>query len=270
MAITLGVDVGGSTTKIVGLEKGILGALQVRAGDQQTSLFGAIGHFLHKYNLSLDKIEKIVLTGVGAALIQEDIYGVPTVKVNEFEAIGRGGLLLSGEEKALVVSMGTGTAFVYAEGENVRHVGGSGVGGGTLIGLSSKLLGLKEIDAIIALAEKGDLSMVDLTIGEISNAEVSNLPVDATAANFGHVKPTAKDEDFALGLLNMIYQTIGVLSGFYCKERQIEKVVFTGSLAALPQAKEMLEAVGALYGLEFIIPKQEIFATAIGAAILKK
>ncbi|MBQ7096425.1 MAG: pantothenate kinase [Clostridia bacterium] len=269
MAMTLGVDVGGSTTKIVGLDGGIIGALQVRAGDQQTSLFGAIGHFLHKFDRSLEQVEKIVLTGVGAALIEEDIYGIPTVKVNEFEAIGRGGLLLSGEQKALIVSMGTGTAFVYAEGDQVRHVGGSGVGGGTLIGLSSKLLGVKEIDAILDLAKDGDLSMVDLSIGEISNGEVSNLPSTATAANFGHVKPCAKAGDFALGLLNMIYQTVGVLAGFYCKERQIKKVVFTGSLAALPQAKEMLEAVGALYDLEFIIPENEIFATAIGAASLQ-
>lgn len=268
MAITLGVDVGGSTTKIVGFDHGVVGTLQVRAGDQKTSLFGAIGHFLHEYDIKPNQLEKIVLTGVGAALIQEDLFGIPTVKVNEFEAIGKGGLLLSRVEKALVVSMGTGTAFVYADEKGVQHVGGSGVGGGTLVGLSSKILGVKEIDAILDLAKEGDLSMVDLSISEISNAEVSNLPKHATAANFGHVKPTAKGGDFALGLLNMIYQTAGVLAGFYCKGKEIKKVIVTGSLAALPQAKGMLDAVGALYDLEFIIPENAIFATAIGAASL--
>ena len=266
MAITLGVDVGGSTTKIVGFDQKILGALQVRAGDQKTSLFGAIGHFLHEYKIRPEQVEKIVLTGVGAALIQEDIFGVPTEKVNEFEAIGKGGLLLSGERQALVVSMGTGTAFVYADEDGCSHVGGSGVGGGTLVGLSSKLLGVKDIDAILELAEQGDLSMVDLSISEISTGDVSNLPKDATAANFGYVKPTAKAGDFALGLLNMIYQTAGVLSGFYCRGKGIKKVIVTGSLAALPQAKAMLGAVGALYDLEFIIPENAVFATAIGAA----
>lgn len=268
MAITLGVDVGGSTTKIVGFDQGIIGTLQVRAADQKTSLFGAIGHFLYHNGISLEQVEKIVLTGVGAALIEENLYKIPTIKVNEFEAIGRGGLLLSGLSEALVVSMGTGTAFVHAKGEAVTHIGGSGVGGGTLIGLSSKLLGEKDIEAILALAEKGSLSQVDLSISEISNAEISTLPSDATAANFGNVKSTAGREDFALGLMNMIYQTAGVLSGFYCKDHGLKKVVVTGSLAALPQAQKMLDAVGALYDIRFIIPEDAIFATAIGAALL--
>lgn len=37
MAIILGVDVGGSTTKIVAFDKEIIGTLQVRANDQMTS-----------------------------------------------------------------------------------------------------------------------------------------------------------------------------------------------------------------------------------------
>lgn len=69
MSVILGVDVGGSTTKIVALnEKGeICGFLQVRAGDQLTSLFGAVGNLLYSLGLSLRDVQKIVLTGVGAA-----------------------------------------------------------------------------------------------------------------------------------------------------------------------------------------------------------
>ena len=162
MSIILGVDVGGSTTKIVAFDQKVIGMLQVRAGDQLTSLYGAIGNLLHQHNLSLSQVEKIVLTGVGASLIDEDIYGIPTVKVNEFAAIGKGGLLLAEETEALVVSMGTGTAFVYAKGDQIEHIGGSGVGGGTLIGLASKLVGESDFEAILALAEQGDLSHVDL------------------------------------------------------------------------------------------------------------
>ena len=81
MSIILGVDVGGSTTKIVAFDQGVIGMLQVRAGDQLTSLYGAIGNLLHRHNLSLADVKKIVLTGVGASLIHEDIYGIPTVKL---------------------------------------------------------------------------------------------------------------------------------------------------------------------------------------------
>ena len=135
MAIILGVDVGGSTTKIVAFDKEIIGTLQVRANDQMTSLFGAIGNLLYQHRLKLEEIEKIILTGVGATLIKKDIYGIPTFQVNEFEAIGYGGLMLSGLSEALVVSMGTGTAFVQASKDQITHIGGSGVGGGTLLGI---------------------------------------------------------------------------------------------------------------------------------------
>ena len=89
MSVVLGIDVGGSTTKIVAHENKIIGMLQVRAGDQLTSLYGAIGHFLQTYHLNLADVERIVLTGVGASLINENIYGIPTQKIAEFEAIGK-------------------------------------------------------------------------------------------------------------------------------------------------------------------------------------
>lgn len=269
MSVVLGIDVGGSTTKIVAYQNEIIGMLQVRAGDQLTSLYGAIGNFLQTYRLTLSDIKKIVLTGVGASLIQGDIYGIPTETIAEFEAIGKGALLLGGEERALVVSMGTGTSYVDASSEKITHIGGSGVGGGTLMGLSSKLLGVTDIEAIIALAEKGDLANVDLSIGEISNGEIPNLPENITAANFGKIKSTATKADLALGLMNMIYQTAGVLAAFCATGRGIKKVLFTGSVADLPQANELLQAVAALYkDLEFVIPKNATFVTAIGAAIL--
>lgn len=268
MGVILGVDVGGSTTKIVAFDQKVIGMLQVRAGDQLTSLYGAIGNLLHQYNLKLKDVEKIVLTGVGASLIREDIYGIPTCKVNEFAAIGKGGLLLAEEDDALVVSMGTGTAFVYAKGDQVEHIGGSGVGGGTLVGLSHELLGVTDFDAILALAETGDLSHVDLSVQDISSANISTLPKNVTASNFGRIKSTATKGDLALGLINMIFQTAGVLASFTAKARGFRKVIVTGSLTAIPQAQEIFDGVEGLHGIPFILPPEGTFATALGAAAL--
>ena len=270
MSVILGVDVGGSTTKIVALDPKPIGMLQVRAGDQLTSLYGAIGNFLHQYHLSLKDVKKIVLTGVGASLIEEDIYGIPTCKVNEFAAIGKGGLLLADEEDALVVSMGTGTAFVYAKGNQIEHIGGSGVGGGTLIGLSQKLIGETAFDAILSYAESGDLSHVDLSVQDISTADISTLPKNVTASNFGRIKSTATKGDLALGLINMIFQTAGVMAAFTAKARGFKKIIVTGSLTAIPFGKEVFEGVAALHGIPFIIPENATFATALGAAALQK
>ena len=76
MGIILGVDVGGSTTKIVGFssDNKLVGTLQVRATDQITSMYGAIGHFSRHYCIPLNAISKIVLTGVGASFISEKAY----------------------------------------------------------------------------------------------------------------------------------------------------------------------------------------------------
>ena len=69
MEIMLGIDVGGSTTKIVGLRGAdCFGMLQVRAADQITSMYGAIGNLLSKSGFVPDDVSVIYLTGVGASL----------------------------------------------------------------------------------------------------------------------------------------------------------------------------------------------------------
>ena len=124
MSMVIGIDIGGSTTKIVGFSSrdDFIGALQVQATDQITSMYGAIGSFTQRYSLSLSDISKIVLTGVGASFFSENIYNIPTIKVDEFRAIGYGGLYLSGMEEAFVASMGTGTAFVRAGRQEIVHM----------------------------------------------------------------------------------------------------------------------------------------------------
>jgi type II pantothenate kinase len=102
MSIILGIDVGGSTTKIVGLREGeLVGMLQVRAADQVTSMYGAVGNFLQGHGISLGDVSAAVLTGVGASFFDGPIYDLETHKVNEFLAIGHGALLLSGLQEAL-------------------------------------------------------------------------------------------------------------------------------------------------------------------------
>ena len=103
----LGIDIGGSTTKIVGLKQDgtPLSMLRVKAGDQVTSLFGALGRYMTENNLALTDIRRIVLTGVGADFVKQDIYGVPTYKADEFSASAMGALALSGQESGVVVSI---------------------------------------------------------------------------------------------------------------------------------------------------------------------
>ena len=113
MKIKVGLDIGGSTTKIVGINDGKLVAKAiVKAADPVASAYGAVGKLVNDNNLKIEDIEQINMTGVGASFPTAPILGIKTVSVKEFMATGLGGLYLSGLEKAVVVSMGTGTAYL--------------------------------------------------------------------------------------------------------------------------------------------------------------
>ena len=96
MGVILGIDIGGSSTKIVGLrpDLSVIDMLRVKADDPLTSLYGAMGNFLSTHDLQLSDIRHIALTGVGASYVEGDIYGVKTIKVAEFPSVGTGGLSL--------------------------------------------------------------------------------------------------------------------------------------------------------------------------------
>ena len=166
--IVIGIDIGGSTTKIVGFDttdhrNTLIKPLFVKATDPITSIYGAFGKFLDVNGFGLSDIEKVMVTGAGSSYMSRPIYDLPCEKIAEFNSIGLGGLYLSGLDKALVTSCGTGTALVYAERDkDPRYLGGTGVGGGTLVGLSKKMLGMDNVTHVSALARNGDITKVDL------------------------------------------------------------------------------------------------------------
>ena len=270
MSIILGIDIGGSTTKIVGLrpDGSPIAMHRVQAQDPITSLYGALGNFLVSNRLQLGDVGRVALTGVGASYVESDIFGIPTDKVEEFTAVGAGGLSLSGLDRCVVVSMGTGTAFIWAErGREVRHLCGSGVGGGTLAGLCSRLCGTRQYDQIVKLAASGDVGNVDLTVGDITRNTHPSLPLDITAANFVSVSDDATAGDFAAGVVNMVLQSIGTTAVMACRACGCDTAVLTGFMAKLPQARACCDLFTRLHGVKFIIPENAPFATAIGAAL---
>ena len=269
MDIILGIDVGGSTTKVVGLDVhgNPRSMLRVRAEDQVTSLFGALGNYLSSNHLTLEDVRRVVLTGVGASYVDGNIYGLPTYRVDEFSASGAGALALSGQERAVVSTMGTGTAFLLAEKGRVQHLCGSGIGGGTLGGLCHKLVGMERFGQIKKLALGGDLGQVDLTIGDITKNPAATLDPTLTAANFGNLAEDANCADVAAGVVNLVLQAIGTMTVLACRCCDTKTVVLTGSMTTLDQVKPNFENFERLYGIHYIIPDNATFATAIGAAL---
>ncbi|MEW5815205.1 MAG: type II pantothenate kinase [Spirochaetota bacterium] len=266
--MVIGIDIGGTTTKIVGFKDSEpIDFITVKASDPITSASGALGKFLNSNNLTISSIKEIIITGAGSISIKSDLLGCHTTKIDEFKAIGLGGLYLSGLSKAIVVSMGTGTAIVKASGNSISHLGGTGVGGGTLLGLSKCILNTMDFDNIIDIARSGSLLNVDLTVGDIAQSDIGALPKHITASNFGKLSDKASKSDYALGILNLVFQTIGLLAIFAARDENYEDIVMTGQLIRVPQAKAILKELADMFKVVFHFPEHADYSTAIGAAL---
>ena len=276
MKTVIGIDIGGSTTKIVGIRDGkngreLIEPMFVRANDAVTSVYGAFGKFTLENGLGLGDIEKVLMTGVGSSFIKEPIYSLECENVSEFKSVGLGGLYLSGLDEAIVVSMGTGTALIHAKREGTKtitnYLGGTGVGGGTLLGLSKRMLGVDTVEHLEQLCDEGNLDNVDLRIKDISGDSTFQINADITASNFGKLSDIASKNDVALGIANMVAETIAMLSVFAARSFGVETVVLTGNLTSIKAITKVFEGLEANFGVKFIIPEAAQFATVIGAAL---
>ena len=129
------------------------------------------------------------------------------------------------------------------------------------------MLKTDDFKQISDLALDGDLSNINVRIGDISPKPLPNLPITATASLFGNAKSNASREDISLGIITMVLQTIGSSVILSSLGTGINHFVMIGNLTLLPQCKEVFEGMQELYNVHFIIPKYSEFCTAIGAAL---
>jgi len=188
-------------------------------------------------------------------------------EVSEIDSIGLGGALLAGCKTCVVVSMGTGSAIVHVDHHKAAHVGGTGVGGGTIKGLASLLCGLDDPTVIEELALKGRAAQMNLTIGDLGMDDLSFLPTDATVSNFANIK-SENIEDRAAGILSLVAETVGIMASLCAREAGCsENIVTVGKVAVNKHIRDTLKRVGVLYQTRFLHPEHPGCATAYGAAI---
>jgi type II pantothenate kinase len=209
---------------------------------------------------------KTVLTGGGSMRMGKRDFPMPFRTVNEIRAIGRGGMFLSGKKDVFVVSIGTGTAFVSVKKGKPCHVGGTGIGGGTIHGLSRLILGmpLAKVEGIAKRAKKN----LDLTVGDIVGRGIGKVPASATASNFGRAMAKSGKPAVASSLLKMIGETIGVMAYFAAKGAGQEKgILICGRVAMNGVVKSRVLSTIRMLGGRAAIPKKAEFCAAIGAAL---
>ncbi len=136
---------------------------------------------------------RIAATGGGASRLGETLAGVAVQHVAEFDAWAHGAPLLAAmadlglPDRYMLVSLGTGTSVLAVEDGRVERLGGSALGGGTLLGLGRLLLGASSFRDIAELAAKGDRRKVDLLVGDIYRSGGISLPPDLNAASYGQL-----------------------------------------------------------------------------------
>ena len=105
-------------------------------------------------------------------------------------------------------------------------------------------------------------------IGDMSKKNLHpDMNLELTASNFGRLSDLADKNDIALGIANMVGETIGMLAVFAARNYKLDRVVLTGNLTTLAPIRRVFEILEQTFGIHFIIPENAQYGTVIGAAL---
>jgi type II pantothenate kinase len=263
----LGVDVGATLAK-----------LAIARGEGRVEYRLAPAHAIERLALEVEGLApgRIGVTGGGALPLLRSLC-LDTAPVGEFEAWGVGGRALlereglDGGGPHLLVSLGTGTSAMLVEGERVTRVGGTALGGGTLLGLGAALTGVGDFARLVSLAADGDRRRVDLLVSDIYRAGALPLPGDLTAAAFGKLADPARHRppaprDLANAVIGLVGENVGLICGALALAAGVRRVVFGGAtLRGNPVLIGILRGLCAGMGREAVFLSDGEFAGALGA-----
>jgi len=216
---------------------------------------------------------RVGLTGAGATMLARSLPG-EVVQVNEFAAWGAGAsaLLANGLRRYLLVSVGTGTSVLLVDGVSVSRVGGTALGGGTLVGLAAGLIGEPDFEKIAALASRGSRRSVDLLVSDIYPAGGIALAGDLTASNFGkyarrlRAGDLVERADVAHAIAGLIAENVALVCTGLAAAAQVSTIVFGGStLRGNTALADLLGLFCRAYGREPVFLEHGEFTGALGA-----
>lgn len=262
----IGIDAGGSLIKIAYEENGRLHFQKQPIGE----MVAALGWLKM---VSANKL--IFLTGGKAGKIKAEFFPDAEI-VDEFTAACEGANYLMmkeclpNEEKSLLINIGTGTSWFKIEGEHYDRVLGSGIGGGTLMGMGKLLADSSDFPTLVSLSASGEKGIVDLLVKDIYYPEEPPIQGDLTASNFANSEAIASSSaaDKMASVLNMIAETITLLTVQTAALHGARKVIFIGStLAGNKPLKESLNFYCKMSGLDPIFLQNGEFSGAIGAML---
>jgi type II pantothenate kinase len=267
----IGADVGASLAK-----------LAIRRGDEPLRLELAPAEAIERVAREVESLrpERVGVTGAGAAQLA-DLVRLDTTAIGEFDAWSAGARELlrrqgtASDGPFLLVSLGTGTSVLLVDGPRVVRMGGTALGGGTLLGLGAALTGRTGFEELVAMAGAGDRRRVDLLISDLYPHGLEGLPGAASAASFGKLPRLAAQgeasdpRDLAGALVALIGENVALLANALAAQAGASRIVFGGSaLRANPPLSRLLVGITAALGREPVLLAGGEYAGAIGALLL--
>ena len=219
-------------------------------------------------------VNLLAVTGGKHLNLGDEIESTKIVHVNEIDAVGEGAMNLSGlsgKDPIIIVSAGSGTACILAQEGNFMHCSGTGVGGGTILGLSKLLLGTTDPVKIAELAKTGNESSVDLILEDVVSGPIGELPSDTTAVNFGKISKIDSEiskEDIAAGIVNLVGQTAARVATSVATTFNAKEIVVVGRSPSFKGLKNSLEQAASIMGFSPYFPKNGEYASALGALLV--
>jgi len=214
----------------------------------------------------------IGITGGRARALAESI---PAARViGEFEAWVAGAPLVARlaqialPDAFLLVSVGTGVSISLVRGGEGVRVGGTALGGGSLLGLGRLLLGTGDFAEVVALARRGDRRRVDLSVGDLYREGGAPLPPEVPASHFAKLDSTAP-ADLAAALVGAIGHSLGLICGQLALSHGASAVLYCGStLVDNEPLRDVLAWQTGVYGPTVHFPEHGAYCGALGAAAL--
>lgn len=178
----------------------------------------------------------------------------------------------SGAEPFLLVSVGTGTSIIRVDPDRAVRVGGTALGGGTLLGLGRRLAGAVGFEDLSRLAARGDRGRVDLRIGDVYGEGEAPLPAQATASAFAKLARSGeapRREDLAAAVVGLVGENAGLLCMAHAGAQGVSRIVFGGSALTGNEALAgLLRLVCLAFGARPHFPAQGPYLGALGARAL--
>ncbi|MGG0654915.1 type II pantothenate kinase [Rummeliibacillus pycnus] len=233
MTKAIGIDAGGTLTKLAYLND--MNEIQLKHFPSND--LPAVIDWIHQQN----DIQKIGLTGGRTEQVKLMLDSVKSVHyIVEFEATLKGVRYQLAKEgyqfdKSIITNIGTGTSIHFMDEKEHMRVGGTGVGGGTLIGLAALTTGIHDYQEVLQLAKDGNRQGIDLLVQDIYQGmdTPSELKPTLTASNFGKVgiKEFEKYEqaDILATVQGLVGEVITTLSIQLANQMDAEYILYIGT-----------------------------------------